>query len=143
MENKKITIEIGLFAKPLEEQLKEYNIPKNKTDNWEEICNFIIRQSLNRNITEKQEQKLFNGLFNEIVNYVNKLKKKCEYNKDDICVNADSKYLADYCPKDDINNIVRGIYRKGKELDENFDMTGLGEYIIANFLSEENEDEQN
>ena len=72
MGNKKITIEIGLFAKPLEEQLKEYNIPKNKTDTWEEICNFIIRQSLKHNITEKQEQKLFNGLFSEIVNYVNK-----------------------------------------------------------------------
>lgn len=38
---------------------------------------------------------------------------------------------------------ARKIYRKGKELDENFDMTGLGEYIIANFLNEENEDEQN
>ena len=182
-------------------------------------------EELKHNITEKQEQKLFNGLFNEIVSYVkkrsnkmkksifdckhieccmdgcyckinkgsvdwnicsnpckywekktseaymtspigdlpinsdglrkaideivrlkqelNKLKKKCEYNKDDICVNADSKYLADYCPKDDINNIVRDIYRKGKELDENFDITVLGEYIMANFLSEENENERN
>ncbi len=72
MENKKITIEIGLFAKPLEEQLKEYNIPKNETDAWEEISNFIIRQSLKHNITEKQEQKLFNGLFEEIKNYVKK-----------------------------------------------------------------------
>ena len=34
------------------------------------------------------------------------------------------------------------IYKKGKELDENFDMTGLGEYIIANFLSKENENER-
>lgn len=33
---------------------------------------------------------------------------------------------------------AREIYKKGKEYDDNFDMTGLGEYIIANFLTDEN-----
>ena len=71
-----LTIEIGLFAKPLEEQFKEFNIPKQQADIWEEISNFIIRQSLNRNITEKQENKLFNGLFEEIRQYIQKSKEK-------------------------------------------------------------------
>lgn len=31
---------------------------------------------------------------------ISKIKNKCKYNKDDICVNADSEYLADYCPID-------------------------------------------
>lgn len=71
-----LTIEIGLFAKPFEEQLKEFNIPKQQADIWEEISNFIIRQSLKRNITEKQENKLFNGLFEEIRQYIQKSKEK-------------------------------------------------------------------
>ena len=65
-----LTIEIGLFARPLEEQLKDFNIPKEQTDIWEEIEYFIIRQSLNHNITEQQENKLFNGLFKEIKQYI-------------------------------------------------------------------------
>ena len=72
MENKKITLEIGLFAKPFAEQLKEFNISKEQCDIWEGISNFIIRQSLKHNITEKQEQKLFSGLFEEIKNGVRK-----------------------------------------------------------------------
>lgn len=71
-----LTIEIGLFAKPLEEQLKEFNIPKKETDGWENIANFIIRQSIKHNITEKQEQKLFKGLFEEIKFYIQKHKEK-------------------------------------------------------------------
>lgn len=69
---KKITLEIGLFAKPLSEQLKDFNIPQKETDTWEEIANFIIRQSIKHNITELQEQKLFKGLFEEIKNYIQK-----------------------------------------------------------------------
>lgn len=33
---------------------------------------------------------------------------------------------------------AREIYNKAKEYDSNFDMTSLGEYIIANLLTEEN-----
>ena len=38
---------------------------------------------------------------------------------------------------------AKQIYEKGKELYDDFDMTGLSEYIIANFLSKENENETN
>ena len=75
------TIEIGLFAKPLEEQLKEFNIPKKETDVWEGIADFIIRQSIKHNITERQEQKLFKGLFEEIKNYIQKHQKVKNYIK--------------------------------------------------------------
>ena len=37
-----------------------------------------------------------------------------------------------------VEDPVKEIYRKGKELDKDFDMTGLGEYILANFLTVEN-----
>ena len=72
----KFTIEIGLIAKPLEEQLKEFNIPKKETDGWEAISWFIIRQSLSHKITEKQENKLFKCLFEEIKTYIEKHKEK-------------------------------------------------------------------
>lgn len=72
MSNKKVSLEIGLLAKPFSEQLKDFNIPKEQTDIWEEISNFIIRQSLNHNITQLQENKLFKGLFEEIKNYIKK-----------------------------------------------------------------------
>ena len=75
---KKLTLEIGLVAKPFSEQLKDFNIPQKVTDEWEEIANFIIRQSINHNITERQEQKLFKGLFEEIKNYIQKFIKKEE-----------------------------------------------------------------
>lgn len=73
-----ITLEIGLFAKPFAEQLKDFNIPEIETYVWEEIANFIIRQSLKHNITEKQENKLFNGLFEEIKQYVQKMENQNE-----------------------------------------------------------------
>ena len=70
MDEKKLVLEIGLFAKPFVEQLKDFNIPEEQCNIWEEISNFIIRQSLNHNVTQKQEQKLFDGLFKEIKRYV-------------------------------------------------------------------------
>lgn len=73
-----LTIEIGLLAKPLEEQLKDFNIPKEQTDIWEEIEYFIIRQSLNHTITEKEEGKLFNGLFKEIKQYIQRREEQGE-----------------------------------------------------------------
>ena len=37
-----------------------------------------------------------------------------------------------------VKDTAKEIYKKGKELDKDFDMTGLGEYILANFLTVEN-----
>ena len=67
-----VEIKIGLFAPPLEEQLKEFNIPKEKTDGWETISSFIYRNHILGKITDKQENKLFNCLFEEIKAYLQK-----------------------------------------------------------------------
>ena len=67
---KKIELEIGLFAPPIEEQLKDFNIPKEQTDEWEHISNFLFRQSIGRKLTDKQCDKLFYALIGEIQNYV-------------------------------------------------------------------------
>ena len=70
MVNKILQLKIGLFAPSFEEQLKDFNIPKEQTTSWEEISNFIIRQSIREKITQKQKEKLFQSLFEEIKNYI-------------------------------------------------------------------------
>ena len=40
--------------------------------------------------------------------------------------------------KQAVKDTAKEIYKKGKELDKDFDMTGLGEYILANFLTDVN-----
>ena len=67
---KKIELRIGIFAPPLEEQLKDFNIPKEKTDEWENISNFLFRQSIGGVLTNKQSDKLFSALIDEIRKYV-------------------------------------------------------------------------
>ena len=53
-----MTIEFGLCAKELSEQLKEYNLPKEKTDAWQSIANFIITAHITHAITDKGVYKL-------------------------------------------------------------------------------------
>lgn len=69
---KQIELSIGLFAPSIEEQLKDFNIPKEQTDEWEHISNFLFRQHINGKLTDKQCDKLFYALINEIQQYVNK-----------------------------------------------------------------------
>ena len=73
---KKIELSIGIFSPPLEEQLKDFNIPKEKTDEWEHISNFLFRQSIGRILTNKQSDKLFSALIGEIQKYVRSKDKK-------------------------------------------------------------------
>ena len=73
---KKIELRIGIFAPPLEEQLKDFNIPKEQTDEWEHISNFLFRQSIGGILTNKQSDKLFSALIGEIQKYVRSKDKK-------------------------------------------------------------------
>ena len=73
---KKIELSIGIFSLPLEEQLKDFNIPKEKTDEWEHISNFLFRQSIGGILTNKQSDKLFSALIGEIQKYVRSKDKK-------------------------------------------------------------------
>lgn len=68
----KFELRIGMFAPTLEEQLKDFNITKEKINEWERIKYFIIRCHLLEKITDKQEHKLFDCLFKEIKNYIEK-----------------------------------------------------------------------
>lgn len=69
---KKIELRIGIFTPPIEEQLKDFNIPKEQTDEWEHISNFLFRQSksIGGILTSKQSDKLFSALIDEIREYV-------------------------------------------------------------------------
>lgn len=68
----KFELRIGMFAPALEEQLKDFNITKEKINEWESIKYFLIRCHLLEKITDKQEHKLFDCLFKEIKNYIEK-----------------------------------------------------------------------
>lgn len=67
---KRVELSIGIFAPPLEEQLKDFNIPKEQADEWEHISNFLFRQSIGGKLTSKQSDKLFSALIDEIRKYV-------------------------------------------------------------------------
>ena len=73
---KKIELRIGIFAPKFEEQLKDFNIPKEQTDEWEHISNFLFRQSIGGILTNKQSDKLFSALIGEIQKYVRSKDKK-------------------------------------------------------------------
>ena len=74
--DKQIELCIGVLAPPLEEQLKDFNIPKEQTDEWEHISNFLFRQHIHGKLTDKQSDKLFYALIDEIQSYINKKEKK-------------------------------------------------------------------
>lgn len=63
---------LGLFSPVLKEQLKEFNIPKEKPDEWETIIFFIYRNHILGKITDKEKNKLYNCLFEEIKEYLQK-----------------------------------------------------------------------
>lgn len=59
-------IEFGIFAKDLSEQLCEFNVPKEKTDCWQSIADFIITAHIHHAIGDKQFEKL-NSLLGHII----------------------------------------------------------------------------
>lgn len=74
-QTKKISIGFGIVYPHLKEQLKELNLPQEQIEEWEAIRSFLIRNSIARVITEKQETKLFQALFNEIMSDIKKVTK--------------------------------------------------------------------
>jgi hypothetical protein len=62
----KLSIEFGLFADELNEQLKEFNIPNEKVAIWQGIADFIITASITHAITDKAHYKL-NNLLGSII----------------------------------------------------------------------------
>ena len=53
-----MTIEFGLCAKELSEQLKDYNLLKEKIDAWQSIANFVITAHITHAVTDKGVFKL-------------------------------------------------------------------------------------
>lgn len=61
-----MTIEFGLFAKPLSEQLKEFDIDKDKVKYWENIVDFLMSAHLDKKLTDREQEKLYSDLVNQI-----------------------------------------------------------------------------
>ena len=66
-------IMFGIFAEPLSEQLKEFNIPKEKTDEWDIIRNFVFSAHIKGIITNKAIDKIFDYLAKQISDYIKEL----------------------------------------------------------------------
>ena len=61
-----MTIEFGLFASPLSEQLKDFNIDKEKVKYWENIADFLMSAHLDKKMTDREQRKLYDYLVKEI-----------------------------------------------------------------------------
>lgn len=61
-----MTIEFGLFAKPLSEQLGGFDIDKEKLKYWENVVDFLMSAHLDKKITEREQRKLYDYLVEEI-----------------------------------------------------------------------------
>lgn len=61
-----MTIEFGLVAKSLAEQLAEYNLPQQRIAEFQAIANFIVCASFGRKIGDKQVEKL-NALLGHMI----------------------------------------------------------------------------
>lgn len=53
-----MTIEFGLCAKELKEQLAEFNLPSDKVQEFQAIANFIISAHISHAVGDKQVEKL-------------------------------------------------------------------------------------
>ena len=61
-----MTIEFGLFADKLSEQLKPFDIPKEKTDEWQHIADFLMVAHLSKKLTDREQRKLYDFLIEDI-----------------------------------------------------------------------------
>lgn len=61
-----MTIEFGLFANSLSEQLKEFDIDKGKVKYWENIVDFLMSAHLDKRLTDREQRKLYDYLVEEI-----------------------------------------------------------------------------
>lgn len=61
-----MTIEFGLFAKPLSEQLSSFDIDKGKVKYWENVVDFLMSAHLDKKLTDREQEKLYGYLINQI-----------------------------------------------------------------------------
>lgn len=61
-----MTIEFGLFARPLSEQLSSFDIDKEKVKYWENVVDFLMSAHLDKKITDREQEKLYSYLVNQI-----------------------------------------------------------------------------
>lgn len=61
-----MTIEFGLFANPLPEQLKDFEIDKEKIKYWENIVDFLMSAHLDKRLTDREQTKLYDYLVQQI-----------------------------------------------------------------------------
>lgn len=61
-----MTIEFGLFANSLSEQLKEFDIDKDKVKYWENVVDFLMSAHLDKRLTDREQEKLYGYLINQI-----------------------------------------------------------------------------
>lgn len=61
-----MTIEFGLFAKPLSEQLSSLDIDKEKVKYWENVVDFLMSAHLYKKLTDREQEKLYSYLVNQI-----------------------------------------------------------------------------
>ena len=71
--NNNMIIEFGLFAKPLSEQLKDFDIDKEKVKYWENIVYFLMSAHLDKKLTDREQEKLYNYLVEQIKKEITKL----------------------------------------------------------------------
>ena len=63
-------LEFGVFADPLAEQLKEFNIPAEQVEKWEVIKYFILSANIHDVATDRQADNLFKYLAKHISDYI-------------------------------------------------------------------------
>lgn len=68
-----MTIEFGLFAKPLSEQLSSFDIDKEKVKYWENVVGFLMSARLDKKLTDREQEKLYSYLVNQIRKEITKL----------------------------------------------------------------------
>lgn len=68
-----MTIEFGLFAKPLSEQLSGLDIDKEKVKHWENVVDFFMSAHLDKKLTDREQEKLYNYLVEQIKKEITKL----------------------------------------------------------------------
>ena len=67
-----MTIEFGLFAKPLSEQLKVFDIDKEKLKYWENVVDFLISAHLDKKLTDREQEKMYSYLVSQIKKEITK-----------------------------------------------------------------------
>ena len=66
-----LRLQFGLFAPPIAEQLKSYNVEKKDTDNWQKQAAAIDRLRITSILTHSESDKAYQRLLKSIVKHLN------------------------------------------------------------------------